>query len=251
MVNPRIITHLLHFSKNRENCPDLNAGDYKPGARIHDDMTFDPDEFVETVQEENRTALSRLGSSKALYADTRGEMETDEVLRAATTAEHAARETFEMWAKSESEAGNEDSADAYRESEAEEQNHYETVSDTLDSHDPADDVPAIQAYLRDLDDTISRSGGFVGRTLAAEKSKEQMTAFFVGQADPQTSQLFRSMGDDLDAQLERGLALLETHCEDSEDRARALESASGAIQTAYEEYTERLEDMGVNPKPVC
>ena len=29
------------------------------------------------------------------------------------------------------------------------------------------------------------------------------------------------------------------------------EAASGAIQAAYDEYTERLESMGVNPKPVC
>lgn len=228
----------------------LDAGDYKHEAEVQDRMTLDPDEFVETVQEENRTPLSRLGSSKALYADTQGEMETDEVLQAAATAEYAAKETFDLWADEENES--EDATDAYRESAAEEQDHYETVVGELDGHDfDMDDLPAIQAYLRDLNDTISRAGGFVGRTLAAEKSKEQMTAFFVGEADPQTSQLFRSMGDDLDAQLERGLALLETHCENDDDRDRALESASGAIQAAYEEYTDRLENMGVNPKPVC
>lgn len=230
----------------------LDAGDYKHEAEVQDHMTLDPDEFVETVEEENKTPLSRLGSSKALYADTQGEMETDEVLRAAATAEYAAKETFELWAENESG----DATDVYRESAAEEQDHYETVVGALDGHDfdsdsDMGDLPAIQAYLRDLDDTITRAGGFVGRTLAAEKSKEQMTAFFVGEADPQTSQLFRGMGDDLDAQLERSLALLETHCESDDDRERALESASGAIQTAYEEYTERLEDMGVNPKPVC
>lgn len=211
-------------------------------------MTVEPDAFVETVREQNRTALSRLGSSKALYADTQGEMETEEVLRAAATAEHTAMTTFESWADAENGAA----ADAYRDSAAEEQGHYETVSDKLDGHDPnAGETPAVQAYLRDLEDTIARVGGFLGRTLAAEKSKEQMTAFFVGQADPQTAQLFRDMGEDLDAQLERGLALLETCCDTDEDRTRALESASGAIQAAYKEYTERLEQMGVNPKPVC
>ena len=29
------------------------------------------------------------------------------------------------------------------------------------------------------------------------------------------------------------------------------EAAAVAVQAAYEEYTERLESMGVNPKPVC
>lgn len=210
-------------------------------------MTVEPDAFVETVREQNRTALSRLGSSKALYADTQGEMETEEVLRAAATAEHAAMTTFESWADAESG----ESADTYRDSAAEEQGHYETVSDKLDDHDPnAGEIPAIQSYLRDREDTIARAGGFVGRTLAAEKSKEQMTAFFVGKADPQTAQLFRDMGEDLDAQLERGLTLLAC-CDTDEERTRALESASGAIQAAYEEYTERLEGLGVNPKPVC
>lgn len=211
-------------------------------------MTVESDSFVEAVREENRTALSRLGSSKALYADTQGAMETEEVLQAGATAEQAAMATFEQWADTE----DGEAADVFRESAAEEQEHYDTVRDQLDAHDTdASELPAIQAYLRDLDDTIARTGGFVGRTLAAEKSKEQMTAFFVGQADPQTSQLFREMGDDLDAQLERGLALLESCCETDEDRAHALEAASGAIQAAYEEYTDRLEGMGVNPKPVC
>ena len=204
-------------------------------------------EFVESVRAANNTALSRLGSSKSLYADTMGEMDIEEVLQAAATAEHHAAETYEAWAES----ADGDVADAFAETAAEEREHYETVVGELDAHDPGE-VPAIQSYLRGLDEDIERLGGFVGRTLAAEKSKEQMTGFFVGKADPQTASLFRGMGEDLDAQLERALALLESHCGDDENCwARAEEAASGAIQTAYEEYTERLESMGVNPKPVC
>jgi len=205
------------------------------------------EELVEDVREENKTALSRLGSSKALYADTMGEMEGEEVLAAAATAEHHAAETYETWADEETGAV----GDAFRETADEERDHYETVAGELDDHDPGE-TPAIQSYLRDLDGPVERLGGVVGRTLAAEKSKEQMTGFFVGQADPQTSRLFRGMGDDLDAQLERATDLLEAECgEDADCWERAGEAATGAIQTAYEEYTERLEGMGVNPKPVC
>ncbi len=78
-----------------------------------------------------------------------------------------------------------------------------------------------------------------------------MVGFFVGQADPQTAQLFRDLGDDLDGQIERGTELLSEVCESEADWDAALEAASGAIQTAYDEYTETLEGMGVNPKPVC
>lgn len=208
---------------------------------------MDPEEFTEAVRSDNKTALSRLGSSKSLYADTGGEMDPEPVLHAAAAAEYAAAETYATWADDEPV---DEVASAFDVTAAEERNHYDRVVEELDAHDPDGDVPAIQAYLRDLDDTVERLGGFVGRTIAAEKSKEQLTGFFVGQADPGTSQLFRELGDDLDDQLERALDLLDDHCE-SDARDRALDAADGAIQAAYEEYTERLESMGVNPKPVC
>lgn len=205
------------------------------------------EEFIDAVRDANDTALSRLGSSKSLYADTQGEMEAEEVLRAAATAEHHAAETYERWA----DETDGEVADAFAETAAEERDHYQTVAGELDDHESGE-LSAIQAYLRDLDGDVERLGGFVGRTLAAEKSKEQTTGFFVGEADPQTARLFREMGEDLDAQLERATDLLEAECGDDDDCwARAEEAAGGAIQAAYDEYTERLESMGVNPKPVC
>lgn len=207
---------------------------------------MDPDELIETVRSDNETALSRLGSSKSLFADTEGEMETDEVLAAAATAEYHAAETYETWAETE----DDDVGDAFAETAREERDHYETVTGELDEHDPGE-TPAIQSYLRELDGTAERLGGFVGRTIAAGKSKTQVTGFFVGNADPQTAQLFRSMDDDLEAQLERASKLLEAECTSETDWERAHGAATGAIQAAYEEYTGRLESMGVNPKPVC
>ncbi|WP_276299196.1 rubrerythrin family protein [Halorussus lipolyticus] len=214
---------------------------------------MNPDEFLDTVRDDNETALSRLGSSKSLYAETEGEMEPETVFRAAAEAEHAASETFQQW------ADDEEAAESVRETFAdfadEERDHYEQVLGKLDDESPADhepsEVPAIHEYLRDLEGDPARVGGFLGRTLASEKSKEQMVGFFVGQADPQTAQLFRDLGEDLDGQIERGTALLDEVCESDEDWNTALESASGAIQAAYDEYTETLEGMGVNPKPVC
>jgi rubrerythrin len=207
---------------------------------------MDTETFVDRVREENRTALSRLGSSKSLYADTMGEMEPETVLRAAADAEHHAAETYAAWAETESDAV----AEAFATTAEEERAHYGTVAGELDDHEPDGELPAIHDYLRGVEGTVERLGGFVGRTLAAEKSKEQTTGFFVGQADPKTAGLFRGMGEDLDAQLERAVDLLAEHC-DADDWDRALEAASGAIGAAYEEYTERLEGMGVNPKPVC
>ncbi|WP_254766397.1 rubrerythrin family protein [Salinilacihabitans rarus] len=209
----------------------------------------DAESFVETVREENRTALSRLGSSKSLYAATGGEIDAGPVLRATADAEHAARETFEAWADDETHDG---AREAFAATATEERGHYETVAERVDDHDPAAaDLPALHGYLRDLDDTVERLGALVGRTLASERSKDQVIGYFVGDADPETAGLFREFEADLDDQRERATDLLDAVCEDEGDWERAREAATGAIEAAYGEYVETLEGMGANPKPVC
>jgi rubrerythrin len=201
---------------------------------------------VQTIRETNETELSRLGSSKSLFADTGGEMESAAVLEAAATAEYHAAATYDSWAETETGTV----AEAFATTAAEERSHYERVTAELDAHEPGP-VPPIQSSLRDHEETIERLGGFIGRTLAAEGSKTQITGFFVGNADPQTASLFREMGDDLDAQLARARSCLDEVCDDDAAYERAVEAASAAIEVAYETYTDQLESLGVNPKPVC
>ncbi|MDH5018766.1 rubrerythrin family protein [Halobacterium rubrum] len=215
---------------------------------------MDASELHESVRADNDTALSRLGSSKSLYADTGGEMAAGPVLEAAADAEYAAAETFEAWADSEDDP---DARESFATTAGEERDHYDAVAAELDAHDPgaveraSGHASAMQQHLRSLDGTAARAGGLLGRLLATEKSKEQLTGFFVGQADPQTAQLFRDLKGDLDDQLERTLDLLDAVCETDEDWDAAKAAADAAIQAAYDEYTEQLEAMGVNPKPVC
>jgi len=207
-------------------------------------------DFVDDVREANQTALSRLGSSKALYAETDGELETEQVLRAAAIAEDAASETFAAWADDETDA---DAAALFERVADEEADHYETVAAKLDEPPRAadNDVPAIQSVLRGFDDTVERAGGLVGRCLVAKKSKEQYTGYFTGEADPKTASLFRGLGSDVNEQINDAAELVDAVCADEADRERARDAAGEAIQAAYEEYTESLEAMGVNPKPVC
>ncbi len=209
------------------------------------------DDFIDTVRTENSTALSRLGSSKALYAETSGELEAKTVLRAAAIAEDAARETFELWADNEA---NKAAAELFADVATEEADHYDAVAAEIDNPSRAadvDELPAIQVTLRGFESTIERAGGLVGRCLVAKKSKEQYTGYFVGDADPQTASVFRDLGSDVDGQLERAADLVDAVCETSEDRDQAQTAATKAIQAAYDEYTQSLEAMGVNPKPVC
>lgn len=209
----------------------------------------DPETFVEAVQEANQTALSRLGSSKSLYADTAGEIDTEPVLEATAQVEYAAWKTFERWAADES---NEAVQAFFERVAAQEADHFETVTDRLGSEiAPPASVPALHEYLRERSETVERLGAFVGRTLASKRSKDQVVGYFVGDADPQTAQLFRGFGDDLDDQLSEAMALLAERSLDETSADRAREAASDAIQAAYDEYVERLESMGVNPKPVC
>ena len=208
------------------------------------------DTFVDDVRSDNKTALSRLGSSKALYAETGGDIEAETVLRAAAVAEDTARETFGLWADDETD---EKSAELFADLADQEADHYERVAAKLDDAPGAGDaeLSAIQEALRGFESTVERVGGLVGRCLVAKKSKEQYTGYFVGDADPRTASVFRDLGSDVDEQLDRAAALIEAVCESDEDVDRAREAAGEAIQAAYEEYTDSLESMGVNPKPVC
>ncbi|MCU4925800.1 rubrerythrin family protein [Halobacteria archaeon AArc-dxtr1] len=202
---------------------------------------------IEHVREDNRTPLSRLGSSKSLYATTGGEIETAPVLQATADAEYAAWQTFDGWAE---EASEEAVREAFDRIAEQERGHYQTVGERLDDYEP-DRVPALHEYLRDLESTVERVGGLVGRILASERSKDQVVGYFVGNADPTTASLFREFGEDLDEQLELTEELLGTVCDDAQDRERAVEAATGAIEAAYGEYVANLEELGANPKPVC
>lgn len=205
--------------------------------------------IVDAIQEANHTQLGRLGSSKSLYAATGGTIDTDPVLRATADAEHAAWQTFRSWADDE----RNDAARTYFEDlAATERDHLAVVTDRLgaDPYEPTT-LPRLHAYLRELDHTLDRIGGLLGRILASRQSKQQTVGYFIGNAAEDEAELFRSFGEDLDAQLDGACDLFNTLCVHEADRTRVEEAAAGAIGAAYEEYVENLEALGANPKPIC
>ncbi|MFB6223410.1 MAG: rubrerythrin family protein [Haloarcula sp.] len=199
-------------------------------------------DLIDAVRDDQQTELSRLGSSKTLYADTRGEMEPDVVMAAAAAREQAAHETFDAWSGDE----HDDAAALFADAAAE-------TADRRDNTDAesAGRTPAMHDVLDGLDGTVERLGGFVGWTLVDKKVKEQYTGFFTGQADPQTASTFRSAGSDVEDLREAAAELLDAVCESDDDWNEAEEAAIDVISAAYDEYFETLEDLGVNPKPVC
>jgi hypothetical protein len=209
--------------------------------------SMDLEDLVATVREANKTELSRLGSSKSLYALTEGEMESDAVLTTMADDHHAAAETYAGWAEDEPADG---AAQLFADAAERERDAYDTVAGKLDAHEPGDAPPQYDV-LAGTEGTVERLGAFVGRTLVAKQHRSQATGFFTGQADPRTASTFRELGNDLDDRLADAVDRLGAVTTDEDDYDAAEAMASEVVGAAYDHYFETLEDLGVNPKPVC
>jgi hypothetical protein len=197
---------------------------------------MDGSDLRDSIEDDLQTELSRLGSSKSLYADTEGEMEEETVLAAAADAAHHAAVTFEEW----DHQVFADAAERARE-------QYAAITDELGDHEPGE-PPAVVAALAETEGTDERLGATVGWTLVAERKATQSSGFFTGQADPSTASTFRAFGEDYEAIRE---AALEALAHDDTDLDGARAAGATVVQAAYDEYFETLESLGVNPKSVC
>ncbi|WP_042665351.1 hypothetical protein [Haloferax sp. ATB1] len=197
-------------------------------------------ELLDTLRDDHETPLSRLGSSKALYAVTGGEMDGDAVRTAAASEAAAAADLFDWWADDEP---NDEAAALFSD-----------LADTAREHADAVDAesdgskPNVYDVLAEFETTDGRLGGALARALVSLKTVEQMVGFFVGDADPMAANDFRTLKSDLNDQLDT----LEAAIDDLvEDDAVAREAADAVVEAAYDEYVETLEGMGVKPKNVC
>lgn len=197
------------------------------------------------LEDEYETELSRLGSSKALYALTGGEMETEAVVSRLADSAATAAETFEGWTDDEA-------FDEFFETMAETAGeHAERIAETADDApsedaEPTDAPTATDEVLRDLDDSAARLGGLIAWALITDRTLAQAVGFFVGNADTTAADLFRDLRADVDVRLEEALA----HAEDVDDAA-ARAAAGQVVEAAYDHYADSLEAMGVKVKPVC
>jgi len=191
--------------------------------------------LVDTLTDDLETELSRLGSSKWLYALTDGDM-TGEAIRSAAAADAAAAaETFADWDGDLFDTLAADAADR---------------RDALDADAAPTDRETYDA-LASFDDPVERAGGALGYALVVDRTLGQMVGFFVGDADPSTANDFRGFRDDHDAVQEAILDTLETRCDSDDAWDRAENAATTVIDATYDDYVETLEAMGVQPKNVC
>ncbi|ADB60262.1 hypothetical protein Htur_1374 [Haloterrigena turkmenica DSM 5511] len=207
------------------------------------------DEFRDAVEESMDSELERLGSSKLLVALTDADLTAETVLRTVADSERAAIETFEGWADDE---GHEGTRAAFAEFREQEREHYERVADLLEGEADADATGGpMHETLRSLEDTSSRLGGLVGRSMVGERTHLQVVSFFVNEGDERRADQFRELRSETAAQGDRALELLEDVCDEDGDWDRARDAAEEVIEAAYNAYAGSLDDLGIDPKPIC
>ncbi|WP_408959479.1 rubrerythrin family protein [Natrinema sp. 74] len=208
------------------------------------------DDVRPAVEESMATELERLGSSKLLVARTNADLTIDRVLRAAADGERAAADTFEAWADDED---REDARDAFAAFRDQERDHYERVAALLEGDYEADDADggAMHERLRALETTAERLGGVVGRSLVGDRTHLQVVNFFVNEGDERRADAFRDLRRETTAQGDQALAVLEDGCDDTEDWERARSAAEAVIGVAYDDYAASLDELGLDPKPIC
>lgn len=206
---------------------------------------MDATEFQSHLEAEFETELSRLGSSKALYAITAGEMDTETVLAGIADRLQTATTTVQTWLDT-------DQSPAELSTVVEQlQEQSDRIIDAS-SQDAPDETPsALDDYLRDQEDSIGKLAGLVAWSMVQERTYSQAVGFFVGNADRSLADLFRDLRDDVSDLTESALDQLADACESEADWDHATSVAGNSIEHAYAHYVDVLEDMGIKVKPVC
>jgi Asp-tRNA(Asn)/Glu-tRNA(Gln) amidotransferase C subunit len=201
--------------------------------------------FLDALRDDHETALSRLGSSKSLYALTGGEMDAAHVTRAAADEATIAARTFDAWAQDED---TEAAADLFADVAETSRAHAERVEP--DDYEPVDSL-RVYAHCDSVEGTVERLAALAAARLVTGKTVEQMVGFFVGDADPTTANTFRDLRGDVETQRDDAAELLADTCTDDDEWDRAREAADAVVEVAYDDYVDTLEGMGVKPKNVC
>ncbi|MFW6436611.1 MAG: hypothetical protein ACOCYZ_03145 [Halococcoides sp.] len=183
------------------------------------------------LADERQTELSRLGSSKALYATTRGAMDGASIAAASRALSLALADRLAAhdaaWAADLEALVREDA---------------ETLEDL--AGDPVD--PLFDPAL--ADEPAGALGTVLGWATVAIALGEQETGYFVGQAQPGDADTVRSVVDNR-------TALREAVCETVErvgpDREAIVAAALSTVDAAYDAYVDRLEAEGIEPKSIC
>ncbi len=203
-------------------------------------------EFQDTIEADYETELSRLGSSKALYAVTQGEMESSAVLAALADRAMTAATTFTEWAETDDPGAEQyaNAAEVLRE-------HAEHIANEGGDTDPSERHTRVTSTLREQSTPVGRAAGFLAWALVWDRTLSQAVGFFVGNAERAAADLFRDIREAPATDPDQARALLDEICTNDTDWEAATETASTVVETAYDHYVKVLDEMGIKVKPVC
>jgi hypothetical protein len=207
------------------------------------------EELVANVRAERETELGRLGSEKAVVAATGAQLETGPVLSAAARLLDGGADTLAAWTD---EVEHEAARAAFTDAAGSLADHRDAILGIDDDASADGDVPYVVDELRTAERTPERvAAGLVALPLVADRLLLQVINFLVNEGARGAADTVREARSDLQAMPEDAADLLDDVCDDDGDWVTAQQAATDAIGTAYDEYAERLEEMGLDPKPVC
>lgn len=205
---------------------------------------MDGDALLDRVESAAETELSRLGSEKVLLAATGANLEADAVAGVLAAAFDRGHERLETWAAA---ADNDDLAvlmadgadrlDALR-------------ADVLDAWpDATTDADGLLGDLGDPSGDAARAGaGLVGLPLVLDRLLLQAISYHVNEADDTAADEVRDLRDAVKTLRADAAGQLAGSSVDDE---AVVAGATGAAEAAYAVYASRLDDMGLDPRPIC
>lgn len=201
--------------------------------------------LIERVRDEHETALTRLGSDKALIAATNATLEADAVRAVLAGTIAVGQRRLADWA---------DTADDSTLAEALGGGR-DRLHGLLDDHDELGSSESrrhVSDPLEGIDGDLSRAAaGLIGFPMILDPLCLQAVNFFVNEADPVAADAIRAVRAEVAdlQQAHRDTVAERATATDAEDEAVA--AAGAVIDAAYTEYVDRLEAMGLDPKPIC
>ncbi|MFB6184594.1 MAG: rubrerythrin family protein [Haloarculaceae archaeon] len=210
---------------------------------------MDGETFLETLREAKATELDRLGSDKVLLATTGGSLDETAVRAALASADATVREVYREWSTDEPDV---DAGAAFVAAADQAADHAQRIAEPLDDEPAIDVDDPVAEYLRSQDATVDRlAAGLVARPLVRDRTLLQAVNFFVNEADRTGADLARDLRTDVEITREDGLDLLVDRCDDAADEERAREAAAGLVDAAYRGYVDALDELGLDPRPIC
>ncbi|NHX37015.1 MULTISPECIES: hypothetical protein [Halolamina] len=203
------------------------------------------DSFRDDLRAARDTELSRLSSSKAVYALTGGEMDGDAVRTGTARELRAFAPILERWRDD----ADGDAADLFADAA-------EFAAEFADNFDAeasdGDDSRHVVADALDAPgNDVERLAGAAAALLVLDELAGQLVGFFVGDADRKSADEFRTFRAELADYGDEAAELLAARCESEADEEAARDAGTAVVDGAYDWYVGTLESMGVEPKNVC